>query len=81
MTTPTTGSSPSPCARCGLHDGDMIGEEATVIDPNSGLCLNCEAAAACYADHVRLHRYAAEAVEHTGYEDDYLFDPPVDEDW
>jgi hypothetical protein len=42
------GASPSPCARCGLHHGDIIDGEATVIDPNSGLCLNCEAAAAIW---------------------------------
>jgi hypothetical protein len=68
----TNGSSPSPCARCGLHHGDLIDDELVTIDPNSGLCLYCEAAAACYAE---------EAVEHSGYEDEYLFDPPVDEDW
>jgi len=63
--THTTGSSPAPCTRCGLHEGDIVNDEATVIDPHSGLCLDCEAASACYAE---------EAVEHTGYEDDYLFD-------
>jgi hypothetical protein len=68
------GSSPSPCARCGLHHGDLIDEELVTIDPNSGLCLYCEAQAATWNE-------PEPEVTATGYEDDYLFDPPVDEDW
>ena len=43
----TTGSSPSPCNRCGLHEGDIIGDDIVVIGQN-GLCLNCEEAATGY---------------------------------
>ena len=46
--TTTNGSSPSPCNRCGLQEGDkFLSDEATVIGPN-GLCLNCEEAATGY---------------------------------
>ena len=43
----TTGSSPSPCNRCGLHEGDEFLDDVIVIGQN-GLCLNCEEAATGY---------------------------------
>ena len=79
MTTTANDLPPSPCARCGLHHGDLIDDELVTIDPHSGLCLYCEAAAACYAEEA-TNWHAGTKGDH-GYEDDYLCPEPPDEDW